>query len=314
MISLIGYVLAVCIGISLGLLGGGGSVLALPVLVYVMGVPTKSAIAMTLIIVGSVALVGTIPHWRKGRVRLKTALIFGSATMIGAFTGARIASLPIVSETFQMLLFAALMLVAAVFMIWKTARAEQSTVPNLSSSAVHGSLNTAAALPAIYPKPVCRYCWLWLLTEGLAVGVLTGLVGVGGGFAIVPALVLLAKVPMRDAIATSLLIIFLNSVAGLLGYLGHVSINWPLTVSFTLAAGIGMVVGIYLSQRISAKQLQKSFGYFLLAVAALILVQNRHSFLRSQATSTLSPVSGQTLLWAQQKPIQSPSVEEEIVN
>lgn len=301
MISLIGYVLAVGIGISLGLLGGGGSVLALPVLVYVMGVPTKSAIAMTLITVGSVALVGTIPHWRKGRIQLKTALIFGSATMVGAFAGARIATLPFVSETFQMLLFATLMLIAAVFMIVKTAKAEQAETPAAPavSDFAHDSSPAAAELPDIYPRPVCRYCWLWLLTEGIVVGILTGLVGVGGGFAIVPALVLLAKVPMRNAIATSLLIIFLNSVAGLLGYLGHVSIDWPLTVSFTFAAGIGMVLGIYLSQRVSAKQLQKSFGYFLLAVAAFILVQNRHSFVRSQTTSHLSSASTQTLLTAQ---------------
>lgn len=321
MISLLGYLLAVGIGVSLGLLGGGGSVLALPVLVYVMGVPTKSAIAMTLITVGSVALVGTIPHWRKGRVRLKTALIFGSATMVGAFVGARIASLPFVSETFQMLLFAGLMLIAAVFMIWKTAKAE-ATVPAMSSPSVEPAISLSAgqnALPtvaeiALYPKPICRYCWLWLLTEGLVVGVLTGLVGVGGGFAIVPALVLLAKLPMRDAIATSLLIIFFNSVAGLLGYLGQVPIDWRLTISFTLAAGIGMIIGIYLSRWVSANQLQKSFGYFLLAVAALILLQNRHSFLRSHLPSGRSIASAQTLLLAQRRPIESPPLEEEIIN
>lgn len=96
--------LAVCTGISLGLLGGGGSVLALPILVYVMGVPTKSAIAMTLLVIGSVSLLGTIPHWKKGNINLKTAFIFGSATMVGAFLGARLATLPFVTATFQMLL------------------------------------------------------------------------------------------------------------------------------------------------------------------------------------------------------------------
>ncbi|MCZ8162338.1 MAG: TSUP family transporter, partial [Microcystis sp. LE19-196.1B] len=95
---LIGHLLAVCTGISLGLLGGGGSVLALPILVYVMGVPTKSAIAMTLLVIGSVSLLGTIPHWKKGNINLKTAFIFGSATMVGAFLGARLATLPLVAN------------------------------------------------------------------------------------------------------------------------------------------------------------------------------------------------------------------------
>jgi uncharacterized membrane protein YfcA len=101
------------------------------------------------------------------------------------------------------------------------------------------------------------------MSEGIAVGVLTGLVGVGGGFAIVPALVLLGKIPMVQAIATSLLIIFLNSVAGLLGYLGHISVDWQLTLSFAFAAALSTLIGSYLGQFVSAKQLQKGFGYFL---------------------------------------------------
>ncbi len=111
------------------------------------------------------------------------------------------------------------------------------------------------------------------MTEGIAVGVLTGLVGVGGGFAIVPALVLLGNIPMRQAIGTSLLIIACNSVAGLLGYLGHISLDWNLTVSFTFLAGCGTVIGADLAQFIPAPQLQKSFGYFLLVVATFVLVQ-----------------------------------------
>lgn len=257
MIWIIGHLLAACIGISLGLIGGGGSVLALPILVYVMGIPPKSAIAMTLVIVGTVSLLGVIPHWRAKNVDFKTALIFGSATMVGAFAGAKIATLPVVTESFQMMLFAIMMLVAAVFMI----RRSSKPVAANDQRAVH-------------PSPVGKYSWLWLMTEGLGVGVLTGLVGVGGGFAIVPALVLLGNVPMKQAIGTSLLIIVFNSVAGFLGYLGHVALNWNLMLSFIIAASIGTIFGAYLAEFVPASKLQKSFGYFLLAVAALVLVQN----------------------------------------
>jgi uncharacterized membrane protein YfcA len=272
----IGLVLAGGIGLSLGLLGGGGSVLALPVLVYVMGVAPKSAVAMTLIIVGTVSLLGLIPHWRAGNVNLKTALVFGSATMVGTFTGAKVATLPVVSETFQMLLFAVVMLLAAGFMIYRSARPIQPDNPL-----------------AGYPKPICKYCWLWLLSEGLAVGLLTGLVGVGGGFAIVPALVLLAKIPMKQAIGTSLLIIIANSITGFLGYLGHVALDWHLIVSFIFAASLGTIPGAYLARYVPAQKLQKSFGYFLLAVAAFVLVQNRQSFQTSQPLR--EPVSQMTM-------------------
>ena len=124
---LVGHFLAVCIGISLGLLGGGGSVLALPILVYFMGVAPKSAIAMTLIIVGTVSLLGTIPHWKRGNINLITVLIFGSATMIGAFGGARLSTLPFITETFQMLLFAVMMLLAAGFMIRRSSQTQQNS-------------------------------------------------------------------------------------------------------------------------------------------------------------------------------------------
>ena len=272
MISILGYLLAIAIGISLGLLGGGGSVLALPVLVYVMGIAPKPAIAMTLIIVGTVSLVGVIPHARRGNLALKQGAIFGSATMVGAYLGARIATLPLVTSALQMTLFAVSMLLAAGLMIYRTSKAE----PALSTN----ELNSIQ-----YIKPVCKYCWLWLMTEGLGVGILTGLVGVGGGFAIVPALVLLGNVPMKKAIGTSLLIISCNSIAGLLGYLGHISLDWNLTVSFTFLAGFGTIIGAYLAQFVSAQQLQKGFGYFLLVVAAFVLVQNRHSFESPQKSS-----------------------------
>lgn len=253
---IVGLLLAGGIGLSLGLMGGGGSVLALPVLVYVMGVSPKSAIAMTLVIVGTVSLLGLIPHWRAGNVNLKTAIVFGTATMAGTFTGARIATLPFITDTLQMVLFGLVMLLAAGFMI---RRSRHPAPPE--------------DVLAAYPKPVCQYCWLWLLTEGLLVGILTGLVGVGGGFAIVPALVLLAKIPMKQAVGTSLLIIIANSITGFLSYLGHVPLDWHLMIAFIMAASLGTLPGAYMARFISAQKLQKIFGYFLLAIATFVLVQ-----------------------------------------
>jgi hypothetical protein len=273
LLQLVGYLLAIAIGLSLGLIGGGGSVLALPVLVYLLHIPTKSAVAMTLVIVGVVSLIGVIPHWHKGHVNFPKALIFGSTTMVGAFLGAKLAAHPWVTDTFQLLLFAVLMLIAAVFMIIKSRQPH----PRVSEDDIDLSQ---------YPPPVCRYCWLWLLTEGLGIGVLTGLVGVGGGFAIVPALVLLGKVPMKEAIGTSLLIISLNSVAGFLGYLGRVDLDYPLVVSFSFLAAIGILLGSYLSRYLKAKDLQQGFGYFLMVIAAFILFQQRDSF-RPPKTSLL---------------------------
>ncbi len=268
---LIGHVLAVCIGISLGLMGGGGSVLAVPILVYVMGICPKPAIAMTLFIVAFVSLIGVIPHQKQGNINLKTAFMFGSATMLGAFGGARIANLPFITGTIQMILFALMMILAAGFMIYKSFK------PTVKSAKNNLDLS-------LYPQPVYKYCWLWMMSEGLGVGLLTGLVGVGGGFAIVPALVLLGNTPIKEAIGTSLLIITLNSVAGFLGYLGSVLLNWNLMATFTVAASLGTFGGAYLSQFVNPKQLQRGFGYFLLIVASFILFQNRNEFYLSHST------------------------------
>lgn len=259
---LVGHLLAIGVGISLGLLGGGGSVLTLPILVYAMGIAPKSAIAMTSIVVGVVSLFGLLPHSRRKQIDLKTVLIFGSATTIGAFLGAKLAGFAVVTATLQMVLFAVAMLVAAGFMIVRQPRSDNSV----------GDRDRQDPLSS-YPRPLCKYCWLWLLTEGIGVGMLTGLVGVGGGFAIVPALVLLGNLTMPAAISTSLVIIALNSGAGLIGYFGQVSIDWYLTGSFTLAAALGSIIGTYLSKFVSADKLQKWFGYFLLTVATFVLIQ-----------------------------------------
>lgn len=274
---IVGHLLAVCIGVSLGLLGGGGSVLAVPILVYAMGINPKSAIAMSLVIVGTVSLMGAIRHWRNGNINFRTAYIFGSATMLGAFGGAKVATLPFVTGTLQMLLFAILMLLAAGFMIWNSSK------PGSQASVQERDLS-------LYP-PVCKYCWLWLVSEGFGVGALTGLVGVGGGFAIVPALVLLGNIPMKQAIGTSLLIIAMNSGVGFLGYLGRVDLNWALIGSFTLAAALGTVAGTHLAQFVQAKQLQKSFGYFLLTVATFVVWQNRDAFAIFQPAAPTKTIS-----------------------
>lgn len=283
---IIGHIFAALIGVSLGLIGGGGSILAVPILVYVMGVEPKSAIAMSLAIVGTVSLFGVIPHWKLGNVNLKKAAIFGSATMVGAYGGARLANMPFISGTMQLLLFAVLMLVAAGFMIRKGSKPPapeptQSEVVDGGQALTKSSANDAAQLGL-------------LLAEGLGVGILTGLVGVGGGFAIVPALVLLGKTPMKEAVGTSLVIIVANSVTAFLGYLqSDIPLNWQLIASFIVAASLGIAGGAYISRFVQAKQLQKWFGFFLLAMAAFILFQNRSAFTRP----TKAEVVNRTAKW-----------------
>jgi hypothetical protein len=258
--SIIGYVLAAGIGLSLGLIGGGGSILAVPVLVYVMGIAPKAAIAMSLVIVGTVSLLGAIRHWQLGNVRFQTALLFAPAAMLGAYLGARLASLPLITDTVQMALFAVTMLVAAVLMIRQSTRPSETLVQSENQGSQVASEH--------------RYVWFWIAIEGLGVGILTGLVGVGGGFAIVPALVLLGNIPIKEAAGTSLLIIALKSVTGFLGYLGQVELDWQLIASFTTAASFGTFLGVYLVPFIKSQQLQKGFSYFLVLMAGFILWQD----------------------------------------
>ncbi|WP_421658897.1 sulfite exporter TauE/SafE family protein [Leptothermofonsia sp. ETS-13] len=270
-ITVIGYVLAALVGISLGLIGGGGSILATPILIYVMGVPPQSAIAMSLIIVGAVSLVGILPHWRQGNIDFKTAALFAPAAMVGAYLGARIATLPIVTPTFQLISFAVMMLVASFFMIRKSSRSiqsipEETLKPSSTKSSDHAG-STKSSDHAGIPR------WLAIPSEGLGVGALTGFVGIGGGFMVIPALVLLGGMPMKQAVGTSLVIIALKSVTGFAGYLGRVPVDVPLMVTFTIVANIGMILGAYLTRFIEAKQLEKGFGYFTIAVAIFILIK-----------------------------------------
>ncbi len=252
---IIGHLLAIGIGLSLGLIGGGGSVLAVPTLIYILGLPTSTAIAMSLIVVSIVSLIGIIPHWKQGNVNWKIALNFTPPAMLGAFLGARLGALPWISDTIQLVSFAVVMLIASYLMISKSkSPLHQKDAPKKHNSHSQ-SLPIAIAL------------------SGFGVGILTGFVGVGGGFAVIPALVLLGDIPMKKAVGTSLLIIAFNSTTGFLGYLDRVTIDWMLMISFATAAILGVLAGASLSKIISGAKLQTAFGYFLIAIAILILIK-----------------------------------------
>lgn len=239
--------LGLLIGASLGLLGGGGSILTVPIFVYILGFPPKEAIAMSLAVVGATSAVGVAGHWRAGNVNLRTGATFGAVAMIGTYVGTRLAAF--LSGASQLAIFAVVMLVAAAFMF----RGRRSP----DSPGGH-SLRAATAL---------------VILEGLAVGLLTGLVGVGGGFLIVPALVLLA-LPMREAVGTSLLIIATNCAVGFYGYLGHVHFTWTSMALVTVGTLPGISIGTYLHRFVSQEALRRGFAVFLLLIAGFILYQN----------------------------------------
>lgn len=238
-------VLAVLVGVSLGLLGGGGSILAVPLLVYVAGLDAKEAIATSLLVVGTTALVAVIPHARAGRVRWRTGLLFGAAGMAGAYAGGRVAEF--IPGTVLLVAFSLMMLATAAAMIRGRSTPDK---------------------PAHTELPVAR-----VLLDGVVVGLVTGLVGAGGGFLIVPALVLLGGLPMSVAVGTSLLVIAMKSFAGLAGYLASIQIDWPLALGITAAAVLGSLIGSRLTGVIAPDTLRKGFGWFVIVMGVLILVQ-----------------------------------------
>ena len=263
--------LAALIGVSLGLLGGGGSILTVPVLVYVLGYAPKPAIAMSLPIVGITALVGALQHGRRGNVQLGTAVMFGALAMAGAYGGARLARF--VPGGVQLLLLALLMLVAAGAMLRGSRRpgASDERERRLNPVVPHRALVAGVAV---------------------GVGVLTGLVGIGGGFLIVPALVLLLGVPMRMAIGTSLLVIAMNSAAGLVGHLGVVAIDWSFLARFTGIAIVGSLAGTAAAGVVPQAALRRGFAVLLLAVGAFVLYGNRAVFTSGgDARTATAPVA-----------------------
>lgn len=253
----LGFLLAAVIGLSLGLMGGGGSILTVPVFVYVLGFGAKAAIAMSLPVVGATSLVGAASHWRAGNVHLRTALIFGLIAMAGSYLGARLAVF--LSGQVQLVTLALVMLAAAISMLRsRPARA-----------ATHGARDSRDSGAGGPPLPMAR-----IVAASLAVGILTGIAGIGGGFLIVPALVVLARVPMKQAVGTSLLVIAMNSASGFAGYAGTVDVPWPFLAAFTGVAIAGVLAGTHLVRFVSAAALRRGFALLLLAVGGLMLYQN----------------------------------------
>jgi len=233
---------AVAIGLSLGLTGAGGSILTLPVLVYLAGIPPRGAVGLSLLIVGTAALAGAWQRARAGELHFKAAGMFVVSGMTGAVLGAKLTHL--VSPSALMVSFAVLMAVVGVNML----------IPRKSP-----------------PQPASECRPLRCLLAGAGVGVLTGFLGVGGGFLLMPALVKFARLPLRVATGTSLAIIACNSAAGFASHLGDAPVPWPLAAVFSIIAATGVLAGGGIASRLPEKELRRAFAVLVLATAAVVL-------------------------------------------
>lgn len=239
-------VLAALVGISLGLLGGGGSILMVPLLAYVAGMEPKQAIAMSLLVVGVTSAVGSVTHARAGRVQWRIAAFFGAAAMAGAYGGGRLAGY--VPGTILMVSFAVIMIAAAIAML--------------------RGRNATAGPDADHKLPLVKTAAL-----GLSVGVVSGLVGAGGGVLLVPALAILGGLPMPAAVGTSLVVIAMQSFAGLAGHLTTEHIDWRLAAMVSGAAIVGAIFGGRLVSLVDPNALRRLFGWFVLLMASVILAE-----------------------------------------
>lgn len=259
--EIIGYLLAALVGISLGLIGGGGSILMVPILVYIFSLNPVTATSYSLFIVGSTSLVGAFNNYRKGQVSVETALLFGLSSITTVFITRKllmpavpdvlgtIGRMEIKKSMAIMVLFATLMLMASLAMIRSPKEAE-NTIATQSKPAIGK-----------------------LLLYGVLVGLATGFLGAGGGFLIIPALVLLLKMPMKKAIGTSLLIIALNSLIGFTGDLGHIYIKWDFLLGVAAIAISGIFVGVALAKKVPGGKLKKGFGWFVLVMGIYIILK-----------------------------------------
>lgn len=259
--EIIGYIASILIGVALGLIGGGGSILTVPVLVYLFAVDAVAATAYSLFIVGITSAVGSVSYFRNGLVNVKTAIIFGIPSIIAVFLTRAFVVPAIPKEVLTvgdfvltksillMLIFAVLMIAASYSMIKKnTKKADQADEEQ--------NFN--------YPV---------ILLEGTVVGALTGLVGAGGGFLIIPALVILSKLPMKEAVGTSLVIIAAKSLMGFLGESGSTEMNWFLLLSVAAFAIVGIFIGAQLAKKIDGAKLKPAFGWFVLVMGIYILLK-----------------------------------------
>jgi len=259
--EIFGYIASVLIGISLGLIGGGGSILTVPVLVYLFGLDAFLATEYSLFIVGISSVVGSFSYFKKGLVNLKTAFVFGIPSVISIFLTRNylvplipnevfsINNFVVTKNIFLLLIFAGLMILASYKMIQKS--------PELQLQA----------------KTIDKNKNLLVAGEGSVVGILTGLVGAGGGFMIIPALVNLLKTPMKAAIGTSLVIIALNSLIGFFSSVKNVEVDWKLLSTISSIAIIGIIIGAQLSKKIDGKKLKPAFGWFILIMGIYIIVK-----------------------------------------
>jgi uncharacterized membrane protein YfcA len=243
-VALVGAVM----GLLLGLLGGGGSVLAVPMFVYGLDMPPAQAVAASLAVVGVTSLVGAVSYWRAGLVDVRRGLIVGGLAMGGGYAGAAIAAR--IGGPAQLLVFIVVLLTAAVAMLTR---------------------RTPSHVAVTETAPVTRRRLLIIAAAAAAIGVLTGVVGIGGGFLFVPALVLLARMPMPQAIGTSLLVIAMNAAAATIGYVGRVAIPWDAALFVTGVAVVGVLAGGRVACLVPQRALQRAFGVVLLLVAGLML-------------------------------------------
>jgi len=258
---LAGFIAAIFIGISLGLIGGGGSILTVPVLVYLFSIDPVMATAYSLFIVGITSVVGSVNYLKKGLVNMRTAIVFGLPSIISVFITRAyivpaipdevftIGSLVITKPLLFMSLFAILMVFASFSMIKKDKKKEIQVTQKQQFN---------------YPL---------ILVEGLIVGLLTGLVGAGGGFLIIPALVILSKLPMKEAVGTSLVIIAAKSLIGFAGEDFNGAIDWTFLLSISAFAILGIILGTLLTKRIDGEKLKPAFGWFVLVMGIYVLIK-----------------------------------------
>lgn len=246
--TVLGYTLALLIGLLLGALGGGGAIVTVPLLVYVFGVAVKSAVPMSLIVVGLTSVVGVYRHSRAGSLDIRTAVAFGPTSMLGAVLGTEAAFT--VSARVQLTVFAVLVLVAGALMLRGRGGDGGPGEPSARKA--------SAVLVGLI---------------GTMVGFLTGFIGVGGGFMYVPALALLAGLPMRTAVGTSLALIALSCAAGVARYIGRVDLDWSLAATITGLAFVGVVLGTVVAHRVPQRVLRRAFAIFLLVLGAFVLVR-----------------------------------------